>query len=344
MVRVMFVLLLLVTACADAESEGLGEPDVRPPSIVAATSEGAVVADNAAEAFYGLDRAGREVWRDSPAYKSGTLAICQARCPDAVFSGSLEAEGPDPAPRTPRGAFTTSDSRVRRVLTARGASDAVIAEGDGAGKGSLRLIRPSGQATRVPVDDVAGVAWAEDASRTSAVATSGGRVLWFRHDRAGWREVARAGLDGPGVAACTSGGTAVITGEQTHLLTMAGKRTPVATDLETVTGCVAGGTNVAVFAHWQDGAGNRHTGIRGLDGQGRPVWKRDIAAEAQVGAHPFGTAFVIAHGGAVEVVDAAGRTLATHAGAVSAAYTPAGELVLLNASGKISWLPAQPPA
>ncbi|MFI7638772.1 hypothetical protein, partial [Nonomuraea sp. NPDC049400] len=74
MSRAVLALLVFLTGCtaATARPEPVATPpDVRPPVIVAASAEGAVVADNQAEAFYGLDRAGKEVWRDAAAYTAG---------------------------------------------------------------------------------------------------------------------------------------------------------------------------------------------------------------------------------------------------------------------------------
>ncbi|MFC7718160.1 hypothetical protein [Nonomuraea recticatena] len=202
----MLALLVFLTGCSAATAQP--EPDARPPAIVAVSAEGVVVADNRAEAFYGLDRSGRELWRDPAAYAGGADVICQARCPKPVFSGSAEA--PDPEPRSLSGVFAQSDARIRRVLTARDASDAVIVESDGAEEGSLRLIRPSGKDLRIPLNGA--FSWAEDASRTTAVATSGKQALWFRHDRRGWRKVAGNTFDEPVRSLCASGATAVVKG------------------------------------------------------------------------------------------------------------------------------------
>lgn len=340
--RAVLALLVFLTGCTatTTQLEPVATPeDARPPMIVAVSAEGAVVADNRAEAFYGVDRAGREVWRDAAAYAGGAQVICQARCPDAVFSGSWEQAGPDPEPRSHSGAFAKSDAQVRRVLTAYDDSDAVIAESDGTEKGTLRLIRPSGKDVRIPVDG--GFSWTEDASRRTAVAASGKQVLWFRHDRRGWREVARDTLDEPVRPICTSGATAVVAGERAYLLTGPGKQAPITTSLPTVAGCAAGTKGLVVYAHWQDGKGRRFTGVSGVDPLGQQTWSREIADEAQIRAHPSGTTFVITHGGAAEVIDPAGRTVTTHPGTASAAYTADGELALLTTAGKLHWLPDQ---
>ncbi len=332
MSRAVLALLVFVTGCSAATAQP--EPDARPPAIVAVSAEGVVVADNRAEAFYGLDRSGRELWRDPAAYAGGADVICQARCPNPVFSGSAEA--PDPEPRSLSGVFARSDARIRRVLTARDASDAVIVESDGSETGSLRLIRPSGKDVRIPLNGA--FSWAEDASRTTAVATSGKQALWFRHDRRGWRKVAGNTFDEPVRSLCASGAISVVKGERAYVLTGSGKPVPIITSLPVVAGCAAGTQGLVVYAHWRDEGGRRFTGISGVDSLGKQTWSREIADEAQIRAHPSGTTFVITYGGAAEVIDPAGRTVARHSGTASAAYTADGELALLTTEGKLRWL------
>lgn len=334
MSRAVLALLVFLTGCSTATAQP--EPAARPLAIVAVSAEGAVVADNRGGAFYGLDRAGREVWRDTAAYSEGADVVCQARCPDPVFSGA--AEGPDPEPRSLSGAFAKSDAPIKRVLTARDASDAVIVESDGSDKGRLRLIRPKGKEKRIPMDS--GFSWAEDASRTIAVASTGKQVLWFRHDRRGWRETSRNTIGEPARAICTSGTTAVVTGEHAYLLTPLGKPVPITTSLEAVAGCAAGTKGLVVYAHWKDGKDKRFTGIRGVDPLGKQTWTREIADEAQIRAHPSGATFVITYGGTAEVVDGSGRSVAAHPGTASAAYTADGALALLTTAGKLRWVHA----
>ncbi|WP_327107977.1 hypothetical protein [Nonomuraea glycinis] len=330
--RAALALLVLLTGCGAAADQPKPVTE-RPPAIVAVSAEGAVVADNRARAFYGLDRSGKELWRDHAAYAGGGDVICQARCPDPVFSGSAEAA--DPEPRSLSGVFAPSDARVKRVLTARDASDAVIVESDGAEEGSLRLIRPSGKDVRIPLNGA--FSWAEDASRTTAVATSGKQALWFRHDRRGWREVTRDTLAEPVKSLCASGTTAVVKGERAYMLTGSDKPVPITTSLPVVAGCAAGTQGLVVYAYWRDGGNRRFTGISGVDSLGRQTWSREIADEAWIRAHPSGTTFVITYGGATEVIDPVGRTVARHSGTASAAYTADGELALLTTEGKLRW-------
>ncbi|NJP97692.1 hypothetical protein HCN51_51125 [Nonomuraea sp. FMUSA5-5] len=129
-VDAMFVVLL--TGCGTATDQPSPVTE-RPLEIVAVSAEGVVVADDRARAFYGMDRSGREVWRD-------------------------------PEPRSLAGAFARSGARIRRVPTARNASDAVIIESDGAEAGSLRLLRPArpaGEDARIRLKGA--MSWAERA-------------------------------------------------------------------------------------------------------------------------------------------------------------------------------------
>lgn len=73
------------------------------------------------------------------AYAADTDMICQARCPDPMFSGSAKAAAPeprtDPQPRILSGVFTSSDTGPSACLPHVGA---MIVESDGTKNGSLR--------------------------------------------------------------------------------------------------------------------------------------------------------------------------------------------------------------
>ncbi|WP_336204195.1 hypothetical protein [Nonomuraea sp. LPB2021202275-12-8] len=353
MSRITIILLgaaLAATACATAPPPPV--PEIA-PVLVAASAEGVVVLDTAAESFFGLTRTGRQVWQDRAAFHSGAVPVCLARCPDAVFSGAWT--GPDPRPwhATPAGprpfaaapsttapsTSAPSTSSVRRVLSARTSRDAVIAEGPAGGAGRLRLIRPDGEPAGVPVDDAAEVVWSEDPGGTTALAVAGDEVLWFRHDRRGWRRLPGGLRAGRTWGACTAAGgeRAVLVGDAPRLLSGRGRAVPIRTDLEVAAECAAGRGSAVLIARWKDERGTPFTAVRGVDGTGAQTWAREVRAEAHVRADPVRDRFVIAHGGGAELVDGGGRTLKTYPGVSSAAYTGDGQLVLLRADRGLHW-------
>ncbi|MET8389801.1 hypothetical protein ABZV14_43150 [Streptosporangium canum] len=325
------------------------EPPGTGAVLIAVSSEGAVVLDTRAGSFLGIDRAGRRIWQDRTAYRRGSEAVCLARCPDAVFSGTWDASGPDPSPwrPTPTGAqpFPGTGSSIRRVLTARSPSDAVIAEGPPDGAGRLRLVRTEGTPIRVPVPAAAGVVWSENATRTTALAVARGpgdrsEVLWFRRDRHGWRPLPGHLRAGPAWGACTAGQgeIAVLVGAEPMLVLRRAHPVPIRTDLEMTGECAAGQAGAVVIARWKDDRDRPHTAIRGVDTSGAQTWARDIPAEVQVRAETSGKRFVLVYGGTAELVDQRGRTTATHTGVLSAAYTATAELVLLRDDYHVQWL------
>ncbi|MFI0420939.1 hypothetical protein [Spongiactinospora sp. 9N601] len=337
----VLALILAICACSPGEKAREQGPG---PELVAASPEGVIVLDPRERSFSGVARTGLRTWRDTVAYEQGSTAICLSRCPDAVFSGAWEPPHPSPRRPGPAGvqAFPGPGSPIYRVLSARSATDAVIAEGPRDGAGRLRLLRTGAAPTSLAVPSAAEVAWAENPQRTLALAVIAGKALWFRRDQRGWRPLQARVPVGAAWGACTAGDgeLAVIVGERPALLLDRTRTITITTDLAVTGECAAGRSGAVVLARWRDQAGAPHTAIRGLDATGAQTWARDIAAEAQVRAHPSGTRFVLTYGTAAEVVDQAGRVVARHPGVLSAAYTSAGELVLLDGDGTPQWLAA----
>ncbi|GGS60748.1 hypothetical protein GCM10010156_19340 [Planobispora rosea] len=338
--------LLALVACTPAPVAAPPRPPVPEPApvLVAASREGAIVLDPRSESFLGLTRTGQRAWQDRRAFHSGAQALCLARCPDAVFSGTWKPTGPDPAPWTRTGAsvrpFGKSSSPIRRILTARTASDSVIAEGPAGGAGWLRLIRPAGKPVRVPVPLTADVLWVEDAGRTTALAVATDRVLWFGRDRDGWR-LLRGGLPAARTwGACTAGDgeLSVLLGDTPRLVLGRERTVPLRTDLEVPGECAAGRESAVIVSRWKDESGRPFTAIRGVDTSGAQTWARDLPAEAQVRADPSGRRFAVVHDGTAELVDQRGRTTATYRNTLSAVYAETGELVLLRQDYGVRWL------
>ncbi|GAA3507580.1 hypothetical protein FHR32_001169 [Streptosporangium album] len=348
---VVTVAALAVGACSPPAPAGSAAARAAEPGavLIAASPEGAVLLDPRTESFLGIARNGQRIWQDRTAYQRGSDAICLARCPDAVFSGTWDAAGPDPSPRqpTPTGTrpFSTTDSPIRRVLTARSPSDAVIAEGPADGVGRLRLVRPDGPSIQVPVPAAADVVWSENPARTAALAVARGpedksEALWFQRDRGGWRPLSGHLPAGPAWGACTAGHgeLAVLVGAEPMLILRRARTVPIKTDLEMTGECAAGQAGAVVLARWKDDRGRPHTAIRGVGASGAQTWARDIPAEVQVRAEPSGERFVLVYDGTAELVDQRGRTTETHTGVLSAAYTEVAELVLLRDDYSVQWL------
>jgi hypothetical protein len=336
----------LTVGCSAAASPMPSTRPTAPPAdtgamIVAASSDGTVVVDPGSESYRGYDSRGELRWVDREAYRRNAAAVCSPRCPDAVFSA---ASG---SPRTWRRSedrvepLTFSTGRADRVLTARGASDAVVAESVPGGKDWLHLIRTDGAPIQMRISSAADVLWVENPARSTALTVYGepdlpdAEVRWFGRDRHGWRPTGRA-LPATGVwGACLAGvgDLAVLTGPHARML-VDGRAVPIRTDLHVVGECAAGRDAVVVLDRWIDAQDVRHTAVRGVDMSGRQVWARDLATEAEVAADPAGHRFVLVHDGTAEVVDDHGRVIARYGDVVSATFTETGDLVVVDGESR----------
>ncbi|WP_084960903.1 hypothetical protein [Thermoactinospora rubra] len=295
-----------------------------PPVILTGTSTGVVVADPASGSYRGYTATGRLVWTDRDAYARNADVVCTARCPEAVVS----APGPG-RPRRLSEAAGTALPYTGRVLSVRGDSDAVVASARG-----LQVFRTDGKPLTITAPEAA---WQEDPTRTVALALTGNGHLWFARDRHGWRAAGRTPAAPGSWGACLAerGALAVLVGP--HPVLLVNRRpVPLRTDLKVVGECAAGRHGAAVVDRWMDGAGTRHTGVRGVAPDGRQTWSRDIAAEAEVAAHPSGRKFALVHGGALEVVDDLGRTVLRRPGVGSALFTETGTLIVATLDGRVA--------
>lgn len=340
--------LAVVAACASAPDRPPTTPAddfMRAPQLIAATSDGAIVADPNTAAFLGFERSGRQVWANHEAMAAGAEVSCMAQCPDAVFSGTLDRNNPDPAPRKivagQSSQLDISTAPTRRVLDARSPSDAVIVESE-PGKGSWLRVIPSD--TRIPISGTSMV-WAQNPQRTEAVAFSRSRdssqehVLRFQRAESGWRLVDDLTPRGKAWGACVAGhnGPILLVGEEPALLLDGHRRVPLHTDLHVPGECGLSTAGGAVLSRSVNGAGERSTSIRGIDLTGRQTWSRNLRGEAFVAMHPSNGLVALTHHGKLELLDSQGHTQSIRDSIASAMFTASGELVTVGSDGKVHW-------
>ncbi|MFF4986344.1 hypothetical protein ACFY19_04105 [Streptosporangium saharense] len=329
----LMVAAVLTGGCAAVEPT---RPSAQPPptpTIVAVSSDGVVVADPGSGSYRGYSSRGEPRWTDREAYRQGAEVVCAARCPDAVLSAPA---GDVPTWRRPMGHAALGGAEGKRVLSVRGPSDAVLAEG-----GWLTLLRKGVRRTRIPIPGAAGLLWVEDPARSAALIAyddpdvAGADIRWFRRDRHGWRPTGRT-VPAAGVwGACLADGgdLTVLTGPGARML-VNGRTVPLLTDLKVAAECAAGRDGAVVLDRWVDERGVRHTAVRGVGVDGRQTWARELATEVTVAAEPDGRRFVLVHDGTAEIVDARGRTTSRFGGVVAAAFARKGELVTLDAGAR----------
>ncbi|MGH3809854.1 MAG: hypothetical protein ACRDRU_25190, partial [Pseudonocardiaceae bacterium] len=267
---------------------------LRAPRLIAAGSGGAIVADPRTAAFLGFERSGRQVWADHEAMAAGAEVSCMARCPDVIFSGAFDQNGPDPAPRKivagQSSQLDISTAHIRRVLDARSLSDAVIVESE-PGEGAWLRVIPSG--TRIPISGTSMV-WAQNLERTEAVAFSSSEgssqehVLRFQRAENGWRLSDDLGPRGRAWGACVASqnGPILLVGEEPALLLDGHRRVPLHTDLPAPGECSLGAVGGVVLNRSINGVGERSTFVRGIDLTGRQTWSRNLSGEAFAAMHP----------------------------------------------------------
>jgi hypothetical protein len=333
--------LVLVAGCS-AASPGQPPQQRQDFTLIGASSDGAIVLDVRTDTLIGVSRSGKQVWTDHQALARNADARCMAQCPDAVFSGVGSSEGPDPEPWTSAGQPLQLDATpVRRVLTAKSPTDAVVVEGDEQNSW-LRLIRPGAPAEKVPLTSNR-IRWFENADRTAAVAFSTAQddttatVMRAQHDETGWHIVENKSPRGEVWGACVTGKATALVGIEPALLLSDGHRIPLRTDLSSAGECAFGEAGGAVLERSVNQDQARTTSIRGIALSGEQTWSKRVSGEATLAVDPSGTTFAVASLGKLELLDAGGKTTSTQDDVAAARFTSTGELVTVSRTGQVQW-------
>ncbi|MBP2330472.1 hypothetical protein JOF56_010857 [Kibdelosporangium banguiense] len=329
---------------AGSSAAGSGRPPLQRQdfTLIGASSDGAIVLDIRSDTLIGVDRSGKQVWTDRRALAIHADARCMARCPDAVFSGVGPVDSQDPEPWTSDGEpLRLTATPVRRVLTAKSPTDAVVVEGDSR-RSWMRLVRPGMPEEKIPLSNNR-LRWFENADRTEAVAFSGARedtaatLMRARHDETGWHIVESKTPRGQAWGACVTGKAVALVGLEPALILDGGQRIPLRTDLSSAGECAFGEAGGAVVERSVDQNHARTTSVRGVALSGEQTWSKRVSGEAIVTAHPSGTTFALASQGKLEIVDAAGKTTGAQDDVAAARFTAAGELVTVSGEGRVRW-------
>lgn len=283
--------------------------------LVAVTADGAVLLDRKSNTYVGVGRDGRRVWTDPDAFARGASVVCVGVCPDAVVSGAVPRMPSEPAPvlyaAAARAPFTVPVARYRTVLTARSATDAVVAETDAQGKSWLHVLRPDGE-QRLPLA-TPDAGWYENPDATAAVllphgSSGAATVRWFVRDTAGWRATGNEFQASQLRDACVvrDGRTALLAGPEPVLVLDRTSTVPVRTDLPVVSECSIGERGGVVLARSFTTVGFR-TDVRGIGLDGATTWSRRYDSEAMVSTDPAGERTAVAHDGVLDILDRTGQ-------------------------------------
>ncbi|MER6826950.1 hypothetical protein ABT352_13280 [Streptosporangium sp. NPDC000563] len=312
----------------------------------------------------GFDRVRGRVWQDRELAETVSGVVCLDRCPAAVIStaaggGAGQAEGTSSAPDEPDGApyrftergrssFPLSGSREVRVLTAASPEDAVVEERDPDGRTHLRIVRPAGsERVAVPYSDY-GWAMSPDGKAALAFTTQRdpkqGRLLRFTRDVDGWKPDG-AGLEWGTVSdVCLAGRgeTALVTGARAALVRGMSERRPLEPALAHAAECALGTSAAALVMRSMDMQGGFRTVVHGLGPDGLSTWKRELATEAGVTAHPTRPYIGVSDGRTFTLLDAEGEVARSTDGVATARFVADGELVVVTSDGDVKWMPNEP--
>jgi hypothetical protein len=343
--RVGAVLLGLGLLLAGCPSAGPATPsDEKPlqaPRFLAVSREGAVIFYPDQGLVQGVDRAGVVRWSDSEMAQRDLTIVCLRACPDALASAGIGEPG-YPMRRDAAGAtaVAVSSQPHARVLAADSTADAVVEEGDGQ-RFWIRITGPAGTAT-IPVA-AGGYQWTATADGLTALAFNDrvrdgtGTLLWFARGASGWQLTRQQPTNGWVSHACPTGepATALLAGQAPSLVSGDER---LAAGEHGSSECVAGRHAMALINRSTSGRAFR-TRVQALSPTGRPLWTRNVAAEASVSAHPRLPLVGIGDGRTLDLVDANATTVWSRPGIRAATFSPDGELIAVTDSGTVQWLP-----
>jgi len=348
---------LFVTGCS-GESGAESSTTTRPPRIMQADANGAVVFDPVTMTITGFDRTRGQLWQDRELAETVSGVVCLARCPEAVIS-TATGSGDGRATGEPgtalyrfaehgRTSFPLSGSRDVRVLTAASPEDAVVEERDPDGRTHLRIIRPAGsERVAVPYSDYG---WVMSPEGNTALAFTTqrdprqGRLLRFTREPGGWKPDG-TGLEWGTVSdACLAGRgeTALVTGPQAALVREMSERRPLEPSLAEAAECALGTSAAALVMRSMDMRGGFRTVVHGVGPDGRSAWRREFATEAGVTAHPTRPYIGVSDGRTFTLLDAEGEVARSTDGVATARFVADGQLVAVTSDGDVKWMPAEP--
>jgi len=296
--------------------------------------------------YRGIRRDGTTAWQAEVGPDQPDAVGCLAACPDAILSGNaLAANGPgtaDPVPQLvlngQRLPVDAPASLKRRILTANGPNDFVLAGGDAAGRGWLQVRR--GDATERL--DLPGprVAWSLSADSGTALSVQGKNALWFERRDGRWRPSGlTVTITGGGSCVSPDGTLALLLGQRPALLDRAGSLKPVG-QLKFASDCAWSAQGFLV-AEYGLGGGGLTTRLELLSAAGEPVWAGSVAGESRVTADPRSARVAYVDGGWLVERDAvSGEELRRVPGVRAARYDGEGGLVVASPGGEVRWLPS----
>lgn len=317
--------------------------------IYAVDSHGVVItrSDGHADHFVGVDRTSGQVWRRSGSF--ATVA-CVDACPTAILSGSASGSSaltPDPAP-----VVMGSAAKVPPLLSAAHRQHQILAAGGGSyvqyisdGTRPRFAILDGSRVVEQVANDSYANAW-NPSDRATVAYTSGlstkadgESVRFFQRTATGWRAGPGPFLTEGAVCASARPFRYVVDGG----LRRAGRPTVAIAALRNATGCALVGDRVVATtnsAKVDAGEAHRRTELVVTNLAGRPVYTKALAAEYDISGDSASGRLLIAGMGRAAVWRVSdGKVLLTRTGVDAAALDDAGDLVIVDKTGRATWVP-----
>lgn len=318
--------------------------------IVDADGHGAIVLSGRQGSYLGVHRDGTVAWRVPVSSRGPDPAGCAGQCPNAILSGSVAASNSisiaDPAPQLlldgKVSSIAAAEGHKRRVLSAAGADDYLLAVGDAAGNSRLEQRRGS-EVRRLALSG-SDTTWKISADGSAALAVStiadGNQAQWFTRS-AGWWQPAGPSTLVRGGSSCVSpdGRKAVLLGQSPIILDQQAGYTSL-TDLRSVGACGWSLSAVLIAEYAQRPAVGVQTRLRLVSAEGIARWAAETNGESAIAANPVAPRVsYVADGVLFELDSSTTAELRQLAGVHSARYTSTGELIVARANGTMVWLP-----
>lgn len=322
---IVVAVLVLTTAAAVAGASAPPRTEkagtLRGGSLLDADHHGAVI--GLRRSIVGVDASGRVVWRDREAARAGSRAVCVARCPDAILSGSLESLNDPTVADPPLRIHLGGELRVvehselkHRVIWARSLSDTVAVTGD-AERVRFEFASPAATTRSGPIEDVGTSMFTNPRQTrgwTYSLTGDSATLRWLERRQGSWRLRGKP-LEGADVCASFNLKRALILRRQALLVPFgAGSGKKVDVDLRVPralpTGCEVSGGGF-LLSQVVPGARSVRGTISFVANDGDLRWQRSYARQAfGLALAAPGLAATLA-GSRLAVVAANGRVLAS---------------------------------
>jgi hypothetical protein len=347
-VALLTLTAVLGAACtANPTSEAESPPASQIWVILDADSHGVVLLgarSGAPDVLRGVDRAGNPSWERNDLAASLPSVVCRVQCPAAVASSGT-VTGVDLA-MTMLGQTTAAAPALdpnASVLSALG--DAAVQETRSSDTAVTLALTSSSAREDLTISGVRTTWRASNDNRTAMAlvgdATGSTYAVRTFHRGATWEPTAWAGKSNTLFGCTGAGGRQIVVSDpQPALIDLqTGKRVPIG-GLESGGDC-AFTSDSAVVAQYELRDTVHHSVLVTTDLTGAVSWRQEYDSEVPIRADLGGQGFLTLPPGKMQERDSRGALLQSVDDVGDARYDEAGDIVLVNSSGNVRWIPGR---